>query len=272
MERTTLVIPCYNEEHRLDPASIDLLLEDDGFDVLLVNDGSTDGTRDLLARLAKARADQIRVLELEQNSGKAEAVRRGLANVVEAGRAGIVGYFDADFATPAAEMRRLVRIMRGGDAQVLFGARVALLGHEIARSAKRHYLGRVFATLASMTLRQRVYDTQCGAKLFCVTPGLGEALREPFLSRWAFDVELLGRLLIGSATSSPIAPGSVWEEPLLAWRDVKGSKLDTRQMSRALVDLVRIERDLSRRRSIAASRIEPTHVPDITPVRAARNG
>lgn len=272
MQRTTLVIPCYNEERRLDPASIEMLLDDDAIDVLLVNDGSTDGTSELLARLAAARPEQIGVLELEQNSGKAEAVRRGLASVVETGRATLVGYLDADFATPASEMRRLIRVMRGGDAQVLFGARVALLGHQITRSSKRHYLGRVFATLASMTLRQRVYDTQCGAKLFRVAPGLAEAVREPFLSRWAFDVELLGRLLIGSVTSPPIAPTSVWEEPLLAWSDVKGSKLDTRQMTRALVDLARIELDLSRRRTAAPARIDTERIPDIAPVRAARNG
>jgi hypothetical protein len=99
-------------------------------------------------------------------------------------------------------------------------------------------------------------------------------VREPFLSRWAFDVELLGRLLIGSEVAPPIAAGTVWEEPLLAWRDVKGSKLDTRQMSRALVDLARIERDLSRRRSrrSAVPTGEPERISDIVPARTARNG
>ena len=88
MQRTTVVIPCYNEERRLEPASIDLLIEDDAIDVLLVDDGSTDGTRELLSRLAAARPGQLRVLELAQNGGKAEAVRRGLADVVEAGASG----------------------------------------------------------------------------------------------------------------------------------------------------------------------------------------
>jgi hypothetical protein len=64
----------------------------------------------------------------------------------------------------------------------------------------------------------------------------------------------------------------VWEEPLLAWSDVKGSKLDTRQMTRALVDLARIELDLSRRRTAAPARIDTERIPDIAPVRAARNG
>jgi dolichyl-phosphate beta-glucosyltransferase len=178
-------------------------------------------------------------------------VRRGLAAAIEGSSAEIVGYLDADLATPPAEMHRLIDILRVGDAHVLFGARVALLGHHIERSLVRHYLGRVFATLASVALRLPTYDTQCGAKLFRVTPALADAVKEPFLSRWAFDVELLGRLLIGSASVPPIEVGSVWEEPLRAWRDVKGSKLDPRQMGKALFDLARIDRDLSRRRTLA---------------------
>jgi glycosyltransferase involved in cell wall biosynthesis len=253
MERATLIIPCYNEARRLDTAALASLLDDDGIDLLFVDDGSADTTREILEGFARTRPQRIRVLALEQNSGKAEAVRRGLAAAIEHRNAELVGYFDADLATPPAEIRRLVGILRAGTAQVLFGARVALLGHRIERSTGRHYLGRVFATLASMALHLPTYDTQCGAKLFRVTPGLENAVQERFLSRWAFDVELLGRLLTGSAAALPIPVASVWEEPLRAWRDVKGSKLAPRQMARALLDLARIERDLSRRRARMAT-------------------
>jgi len=253
MDRTTLIIPCYNEERRLDLAALTSLIEDnaeDTIDILFVDDGSKDATRAILNELARAHPDHIRVLGLDKNGGKAEAVRRGLIAAIEANRSSYVGYLDADLATPPHEMKRLITIMRGGTAQVLFGARVALLGHEIERSTVRHYLGRVFGTLASIALRLTIYDTQCGAKLFRVTPTLANVLREPFLSRWVFDVELLGRLL----DSAPaISVASVWEEPLRAWRDVKGSKLDARQMARALLDLARIDRDLARRRERKAT-------------------
>lgn len=249
MGRATLVIPCFNEARRLDSAALASLLDDDKLELLFVDDGSTDATRSILEEMAQARPQRIHVLALEHNSGKAEAVRRGLAAAIASGRADVVGYLDADLATPPAEMRRLIDVLRGRNAHVLFGARVALLGHDIERSVARHYLGRVFATLASIALRLPTYDTQCGAKLFRVTPALAEAVRERFLSRWAFDVELLGRLLIGSEAVPALSVASVWEEPLRAWRDVKGSKLAPRQMARALLDLARIDRDLARRRA-----------------------
>ncbi|HEX3764362.1 MAG TPA: glycosyltransferase [Kofleriaceae bacterium] len=246
--RTILIIPCYNEARRLDVPAVNSLLDDDSVDLILVNDGSTDTTQDILEGMARARPRRVRVLALEENQGKAEAVRRGLVAALEAG-AEIVGYLDADLATPPAEIRRLIGLLRGSDAQVMVGARVALLGHKIERSPLRHYLGRVFATLASVALHKRVYDTQCGAKLFRRSNTLADAVREPFLSRWAFDVELFGRLFLGSESAPPIPDASVWEEPLQTWCDVKGSKLSARQMARALADLGRIWRDLAAQRA-----------------------
>ena len=92
-------------------------------------------------------------------------------------------------------MARLVDTLADDEhLQVVIGSRVGLLGHDIDRSLRRHYLGRIFATVSSAVLDLPVYDTQCGAKAFRVTPALRAALADPFTSRWAFDVELLGRL------------------------------------------------------------------------------
>lgn len=252
MDRATLVIPCYNEARRLDTAAVLSLLDEPAVDLLFVDDGSVDDTGRILERMHRDQPARVRVHTLARNSGKAEAVRQGLLEVIRTQRAEVVGYLDADLATSPAEMHRLLHVMHDNDVAVLFGARVALLGHHIDRSTARHYLGRVFATFASMALQLPTYDTQCGAKLFRITPMFEAAACEPFLSRWAFDVELLGRLLIGSDTVPPISIDSVWEEPLLAWRDVKGSKLAPRQMARAALDLMRIDRDLARRRRCVA--------------------
>ncbi len=244
-----LIVPCYNEAERLDgEAFCGMVDADAGLSLLFVDDGSRDATPDVLAKLMQSRPGRIHMHRLERNQGKAEAVRQGLQRALDQG-ADVVGYADADLATPPAEIARLAGLMRASPAcEVLLGSRVKLMGRAIDRRVSRHYLGRFFATAASMILRAAIYDTQCGAKLLRRTPTLLHALGEPFLSRWAFDVELLGRLLTGAPGVPPLMPEQVREEPLLAWRDAPGSKLRPRHMVGAAVDMARIEMDLTRRR------------------------
>ena len=132
-----------------------------------------------------------------------------------------------------------------------------MLGYDIDRSAVRHYLGRVFATAASLILQARVYDTQCGAKLFRAGPALHGALATPFLSRWAFDVEFLGRLLIGSPAVPPLPLSAIVEVPLPVWHDVKGSKLGLGGMARTLRDLALVASDMAARRRAMRNRENP---------------
>ena len=236
--RACWVIPCYNEAARLDADAFVSLVDDEpAVDLLFVNDGSRDGTEERLRELAKLRPQRIRILSLEANQGKGEAVRQGLLEALRS-EASIVGYFDADLATPTSEIRRLMEVMVGRDADLVLGARISMLGRQIDRSHVRHYLGRVFASAASLLLGLRVYDTQCGAKLFRRTPALLAALDEPFQSRWVFDVELLGRL-VGAAPGTALEPSRIVEEPLRRWRDVPGSKLRAGHFASAAVDLTR---------------------------------
>ena len=248
MSGTTLVIPCYNEAARLDQVALRAFVDGrPDVNLLLVNDGSTDATEACLRALAAERPGRIDVLSLPANAGKAEAVRQGLRAAL-AGGATTVGYFDADLSTPTAEMGRLLDVLEARGADVVMGARVALLGVDIHRQAARHYLGRVFASVASLVFKTRVYDTQCGAKLFRRSPALEAALEAPFLSRWAFDVELLGRLLAGTPDTPGLSTSDVVEVPLRAWKDVPGSKLNPTAMVGALGDLARIRLALARRR------------------------
>jgi glycosyltransferase involved in cell wall biosynthesis len=248
MARLTVVVPCYNEAARLDAAPLFAYLDghpDASF--LLVDDGSTDATAALLERLAAERPGRVRALSLTPNGGKAEAVRRGLREALAAG-AEIVGFLDADLSTPPAQIDDLRAALERPGVQVAIGARVGMLGCDIERSAVRHYLGRVFATAASLILQARVYDTQCGAKLFRAGGGLSEALSSPFLSRWAFDVELLGRMLIGTPEVPGLPLSSIVEVPLPVWHDVKGSKLGFAGMAKTLRDLALVANDMAARR------------------------
>lgn len=237
-----VVVPCYNEAARIEPERF-LELSRGGFRVLFVDDGSTDETRALLERFSADHGGAAQVFALERNSGKAEAVRRGLLAGLESG-AEVVGYLDADLATPPGEMLRIFSALAEND--VALGSRVALLGRRIQRSAHRHVLGRAFATFASLALDMPVYDTQCGAKAFRDTPALRAALQRPFSSRWAFDVELLGRLLAPEGAAALSAERFV-EVPLGQWIDVKGSKLKPAHMLRAGLDLLAIGANHRRR-------------------------
>ncbi len=257
MSGAALVVPCYNEEARLDrDAMLALCDARPDLQIAFVDDGSTDGTLQKLRLIAERRPSQVDVLTLPSNAGKAEAVRRGLLAALVGSRE-VVGYFDADLSTPVPEILCLLSVMEDRGVAVAMGSRVARLGSDIRRSATRHYLGRTFASLASLILRVPVYDTQCGAKLFRRSPSLAAALETPFLSTWAFDVELLGRLLIGTPAAAPIPAEDFLEVPLGCWHDVPGSKLRPAAMIGTLKDLVMIRADLQRRRTITAASAQP---------------
>ena len=166
MSRTTLVVPCYNEEDRLREEEFVRYLsrQDSTVRLLFVDDGSSDGTLQVLTRIVKAAPPgRAALLSLTPNGGKAEAVRRGMLQALEEPTpAAVVGFWDCDLATPLDAIQELADVLQGQPwTQMVFGARVALLGRQIERKIVRHYLGRVFATLTSLVLSMPIYDTQC---------------------------------------------------------------------------------------------------------------
>ena len=235
-------MPCYNEAARLDlEAFRSFAAREKAVDFLFVNDGSTDAT---LARLRELEADDresFAVLDLPRNVGKAEAVRAGLC-VAFKSNADYVGFWDADLATPLDEIARFGAVLeRLPKIELVFGARVQLLGRTVRRSSVRHYLGRVFATAVSQVLGLPIYDTQCGAKLLRRTPELAALFAEPFAVNWTFDVEILARL-IQSRRGGGLTPASeaVYELPLERWHDVAGSKVRAVDFLLAFFEIARI--------------------------------
>jgi dolichyl-phosphate beta-glucosyltransferase len=242
-----VVIPCYNEEQRLPEAAFlsFLAAPPPGLRFLFVNDGSADNTLAVLHRLQEDSPRLVDVLDQPRNMGKAEAVRCGMLYAIATG-ASITGFWDADLATPLSELPRLLDLMlTKPTVDIVLGSRVRLLGRSILRKPIRHYSGRIFATMASLTLNLPIYDTQCGSKLFRVTQVLREALATPFGSRWIFDVELLARFLVLARNQRPELgePAlAVYEEPLRHWADVDGSKLKVSDSIKAFGDIWKIRR------------------------------
>jgi glycosyltransferase involved in cell wall biosynthesis len=258
ISNAVIVVPCFNEARRLRVEGFADLVRDGGVRLLFVDDGSRDDTlrvlRSICTQLGPRRAA---LLALEENGGKAEAVRRGLLRAIEDG-ASRVGFLDADLATPGSEMLRLLATLDESGAQAVLAARVALLGTTIERKAWRHYLGRIFATAASLILDLRVYDTQCGAKAFRSSDRLASALARPFNARWAFDVELIGRLLIGVPGRAGLSARDFVEMPLRSWTDVPDSKLGLADFPSLGIELLRVFFALRAERRAAQSSVPST--------------
>jgi dolichyl-phosphate beta-glucosyltransferase len=240
--RCTIVVPCYNEANRLDRGRFrNYLAKHPDIAFIFVNDGSTDKTGALLDEMRVELPSQVDVLNQRPNAGKAEAVRAGMLHALRNQGNSFIGFWDADLATPLEAIDDLLEMfVNKPEVEIVFGARVKLLGRKIERQAVRHYLGRAFATCASFVLGLPVYDTQCGAKLFRVTPVLAQVLRPPFRSRWIFDVELMARFLQSYSAQGRNVNGLFHEFPLHCWRDVAGSKVRGRDFVKAAKELLAI--------------------------------
>lgn len=243
-----VVVPCFNEAHRLPgDAFRAFALEGRRVEFLFVDDGSTDGTRAILEALCAEDPSRFSLLVLDRNRGKAEAVRRGIVAALER-RPAFAGFWDADLATPLDQIPLFLDVFAArAEIEMVFAARVRLLGRSISRNPARHYFGRVGATLISSSLGLAVYDTQCGAKLFRASDPMRAIFAEPFISRWIFDVEIIARFVIQRGRDA--AARAIYELPIVVWHDVKGSKVKSTDFFRALKDLWKIRRAYNPRRN-----------------------
>ncbi|WJX75599.1 dolichyl-phosphate beta-glucosyltransferase [Trifolium repens] len=237
----SLIIPAFNEEHRLPGALEETMIylqqrasKDPSFsyEVLIIDDGSTDGTKRVAFEFVrKYTVDKVRVILLGRNHGKGEAIRKGMLH----SRGELLLMLDADGATKITDLEKLENQIRAvakkdGDSSgsdpsfrisdtsvVVFGSRAHLEEKALAtRKWYRNFLMKGFHLVVLLAAGPGVRDTQCGFKMFTRA-----AARKLFsnvrLKRWCFDVELV---FLCKWFRIPISEISV------NWSEIPGSKVN----------------------------------------------
>jgi dolichyl-phosphate beta-glucosyltransferase len=221
----TIVLPAYNEARRIGPALDELFAYLDApmpegmhprIDVLVVDDGSADGTADIIRARSEAGrdadSDQARLAVLPvTHAGKGSAVKAGML----AAHGDLVVFADADMATPPSELPKLIDALASAD--VALGSRIQPDGSDMRATQPRYrrMLGGLFHLLASIWVVGDVRDTQCGFKGFT-----REAAQDLFarqrVTSIVFDVELV-HLARRRGYRMTVVP--------IRWEDVRGSRM-----------------------------------------------
>ena len=237
---TSIVIPCYNEEKGISNSEYSNFLENNPETfICFVNDGSKDNTLGVLNILKAKHDTQIHILSLEKNSGKAEAVRVGINYCNQNFQHKFIGYLDADLATTLEEFIDLRNYLKD-EVVFSFGSRIRKVGSTIERENSRFLIGRVVATFISNILDIKVYDTQCGSKLF--TKEISEELfQKEFISKWLFDVEIFYRMILRFKREKAIK--KMYEVPLKLWVEKGDSKVKFTYGFKLWFDLYKISRN-----------------------------
>jgi dolichyl-phosphate beta-glucosyltransferase len=247
-----VVVPAFNEAQRLTDNLLTLLgylqTYRRGAELILVDDGSTDGTAQVAKELFARRPDvAARVLRFAENRGKGHAVRAGLL----AAQAPIALFSDADLSTPITELPKIVGPIEHGQDEIVFGSRAldrSLIGHR--QPWRREQGGKVFNAIVRLTTGLPFSDTQCGFKAFRMEAAR-PIIEQAEINGFGFDVELL--FLAQRA-------GLRLREVPVRWDHHEGSKVHiVRDSLRMFSEVV------SLRRRIARGAPRPASSPEMSP-------
>jgi len=189
MAKYSIVIPAYNELSRLG-STLDRVLnyvmsQSWDAEVIVVNDGSRDGTADLVREYAQ-RYPFLRLIENPGNRGKGYSVRNGMLNAV----GDVLLFSDADLSSPIEEAPKLFRAIEEG-ADVAVGSRWLQPETQTQRqSLLRQFYGRAFNVALRIFLGLKEKDTQCGFKAF-TRNAAQKIFPQQQIERWGFDPEIL---------------------------------------------------------------------------------
>jgi dolichyl-phosphate beta-glucosyltransferase len=228
----SVIVPAFNEEARLESTLLstveyfDKRCPDD-YELLIVNDGSTDKTAHIAASFAK-KHPQTQLLEYGRNRGKGYAVRYGMLHSSGDWRL----FCDADLATPIEEFDTVFDAMTTGGAPIGIGSRPLRQSHLLVHQPwYRELMGRSFNKVVQLLAVPGIQDTQCGFKIFRSSVAL-DVFSRCILDLYIFDAEVL---YIATKLGYKIA------EVPIRWAHKDGSKVNMlRDGSRMVIDLLRI--------------------------------
>ncbi|CAN1484328.1 WcaA Glycosyltransferases involved in cell wall biogenesis [Candidatus Nanopelagicaceae bacterium] len=249
MKPIGIVVPCYNEELRIDVKYWqEIIGENENVYWVFVDDGSKDRTRIVLREMLNY--ENVKLLALEKNQGKSEAVRFGMRELLRRNESIFaIGFLDSDSAFTASDVERMIDLCdekfkdKNSQINILISSRVKLAGRSITRDLKRHYISRVLLTVINWKWSGAPYDTQSGFKIFKNSSTLEVATELPFQTKWFVDLELFAR------SGAMNGPNQIWEEPVHSWKEVPGSKIGLKSSVKILKEIVLIMKILSRARS-----------------------
>ncbi|HEY3347120.1 MAG TPA: dolichyl-phosphate beta-glucosyltransferase [Nitrospirota bacterium] len=234
--KLSVVIPAFNEEDRIGRTlcEVDSYLSKLGrsYEILVVDDGSTDRTREITLTLAEG-SPAIRYISNDANRGKGFSVRHGFFE--STGELFLIS--DADMSTPIDELPRFMEEMDKG-ADIVIGSRALKQSNIIKRQPiYRVLMGKTFNKIVRLFTVRGISDTQCGFKLFR-RDTCEWIFRVQRVERFAFDAELL---FLASVKGLSI------EELAVRWINSPNSKVNPIwDSSRMLKDIIKVRLDFVR--------------------------
>lgn len=236
--KTGIIIPCYNEEKRLDvEAFVKFIQSHDTYHLCFVNDGSKDNTLQVLQDIQEHVQTRISIVDVKKNAGKAAAVRSGARYLYNRQDINYIGFIDADLSTDFNDFKKLVETLHNNDNLALvYGSRGKGEG-QIERNLFRNIFSKMVKMIVYLILDLPIEDTQCGAKVFKrnIIP---VAYNHSFLTRWLFDVEIFLRLKKHFGSKNIMH--CMYEQPLDRWVHVDDSKLGIKDALQIPLMLVNI--------------------------------
>jgi len=238
-----IVVPCFNEEKNFSVKKFEKVISTMS-DVLLcfVDDGSRDRTPQLLESLKKLHTDKVDIITHSENKGKAEAVRTGILHCNNNYNHSIIAFLDADLSTSLEECLALRPYLKD-EIEFCFASRTLQSDSNIQIKYYRFIIGRLLRPIIWKILGIKIYDTQCGCKLFTKNLSI-ELFKDEFISKWLFDIELFARTK--KKFGEDEVEARLCEVPVKEWIDSNSSSVKISYFFNLWSDLIKIRNQYSK--------------------------